>query len=310
MTEAPELEIIVKKVNQDLKLQLDSLICCVCLNLVYNPIECTICETLLCTSCYDFNKANGINCVTKRCFGMYKKINRHVREILSLLTIRCQSCGDLSYSEYYTHINHCISNKRYTNAILRNELKHKSDRLNALENEFKILGMKLLNFKQNNLTMLSKLPMEQLRDVIMTYDLPIKKKNHIYQSVIQGDIKEVMKLFYVGNYPLLEEISKKGYFWTALHYAMYYGQYEIICLILNKLLQEGILALAMRLESNDGRCPLLCLLKSSYIDKSNKYELIEKLFVKFNLNLSVQVKTEVKKKGFEHLCMNYRLEIN
>jgi hypothetical protein len=313
MTEAPEFEIYVKKVNQDLKLQLDSFTCCVCLNLAYNPIECTQCEVIVCTSCYDFNKANGMNCVTKKCIGMYKKINRHAREILSSLTINCKQCGELKYSEYYKHINNCISDNRYPKAVLNQELKHKSDRLAFLEKEFKMLNTKLVNFKRSNVTQLSKLPVEQLRETIMTYDLPLKKKNHIYNSVMQGDVKEVMKLFYVNNLPILEEISKKGNYWTALHYAMHYGQYEIICLILNKLLQDGILSLAMKLESSDGRCPLMCLLKSNFLDKNTKYELLEKLLIKFNLNLSVKVKSEVKKKGFEHLCLNHQmqqLEIN
>jgi hypothetical protein len=308
MNDAPELVIIAKDVNnKDLTIQIESLKCCVCLNLVYMPLECTMCQTIMCTGCYLFNKSMGINCVSKRCVGEYKKVNKYVRDMLKSIDLYCQNCGKLNYSEYEIHVKNCIKDKRQERVELTRDLNNKNEKLTILENEMKTMQSSLLNFKRNNVALLSKLPVENLREVMVTCDLPLRKKKEIYMSVVNGNIKEVTKLFFMYNYPILEEISKRNYYWTALHYAMHYGQFDVICLILNKLRQDGLLTLAMKLESNDGRCPIMCLLKSNSLDKIAKYEVLEKLIQKFPQILNQKNKVEIQTKGYEHILDKFNV---
>ena len=82
----------------------------------------------------------------------------------------------------------------------------------------------------------------------------------LYQHTVKGDLNEFKKLIDKG-YPLLEEVSAANYYWTPLHYAMHYGKMEIAFFILDILTQQGKYNMAMELESNDKRTPVLCLLK-------------------------------------------------
>ena len=93
----------------------------------------------------------------------------------------------------------------------------------------------------------------------------------LYQHTVKGDLNEFKKLIERG-FPILEEVSAANYYWTPLHYAMHYGKMEIAFFILDLLTQQGKYNMAMELESNDKRTPVLCLLKSNALSLSDKKE--------------------------------------
>ena len=105
---------------------------------------------------------------------------------------------------------------------------------------------------------------EQFRKKYISDRLSKDEKMNMYNSVINNDLELFKSYIYVTPrrkpYNIFEEISQKGLGWTALHYAMHYGRIKIIEFIIEYLISQNILSIALRLKSKDGRCPLLCLL--------------------------------------------------
>ena len=79
------------------------------------------------------------------------------------------------------------------------------------------------------------------------------------------------------NYPIFEELSQKQFYWTALHYAMHYGCWDIIKFIFEFLYPLNLVNIALDLKTRDLRCPLLCLLQSNSITREKKKEIFEKI---------------------------------
>ena len=143
--------------------------------------------------------------------------------------------------------------------------------------------------------------MESLRTTLMSFDLTIEHKMELYYACTEGKLELFESLIKKKKFPLLEEISYKNYYWTPLHYAMHYGQYEIICFILNLLKEDNLLHPAMRIQSNDGRCPLMCLLKSTNLLSIKKEELFEKLTKNYSIEISKEVKKEATTRGLDKI---------
>ena len=83
---------------------LKSLNCCICLDIVKNPVECSTCESLYCDECWNLMKISGKKCVIN-CTTPVIKANSFVYNILDKLIIRCDYCGKggISYSKYIKH---------------------------------------------------------------------------------------------------------------------------------------------------------------------------------------------------------------
>ena len=123
----------------------------------------------------------------------------------------------------------------------------------------------ITNFYPKEKDIYSKLNDGQVREKIMTFNLSSEQKMALYNATISGDVTKLKSLVYDSQYPLFEEISAKGYFWTALHYAMHYGKIDLITFILSYAEGKNVLNLIIRCKSNDNRCPLLCLLKTTSV---------------------------------------------
>jgi hypothetical protein len=65
------------------------------------------------------------------------------------------------------------------------------------------------------------------------------------------------------------------------------------------------LDLAMRLQSNDGRCPLLCLLRSNGLSLDKKKDLMNKIFSKYQFSISSEVKNEMRNRDMDSLLIKY-----
>ena len=148
----------------------------------------------------------------------------------------------------------------------------------------------------------SQLTDQQLRDKYITSRLNTKEKMAFYNSVMNDNL-ELYKSFIFGTptrppYDIFEEVSAKGYGWTTFHYAMHHGKLDIIKFIIGFLMSHSKINIAFKLKSNDGRCPLLCLLKSNALTPAVKLNVFNEIVNTFSIPLSDAVKErlEIEKK--------------
>jgi len=130
----------------------------------------------------------------------------------------------------------------------------------------------------------------------------------IYNATVEGNVNKLRNLVNDLKYPLFEEISAKGYFWTSLHYAMHYGKYDVISYILKYAESKNVLNLVIRSKSNDNRCPITCLIRSSSIAPNVKIEIMDKILTEFkHLYVSADVVKEAKSKGVEKALVKHNI---
>ena len=80
---------------------------------------------------------------------------------------------------------------------------------------------------------------------------------------------------------------------------MHYGKKKLIEFIIEYLQSQNKLSIALRLKSKDGRCPLLCLLKSDALKKNNKLDIFKEICSKYSLpiNDAVQQRLDAMNKN-------------
>ena len=284
--------------NQEM---LKSLACCICLDIVKNPVECSKCESLYCEECWRTMEISGKDCVL-HCKKPIIKANKFVYQILEKLKIRCENCnqGDISYSKYILHEQSCTLSKKFGSiSELEKVVKEKNNEIKELEEKIKML-------KNNNLEAKSKIEQkiskDDLRKMYITNKLEINEKMALYSYAVEGNLHEFKKCIEERGYPILEEVSAKSFYWTPLHYAMHYGKVEIIIYIMSYLEKRGILENAMKLESNDNRDPLSCLLKSNAIQNQVKRDTLREILKHhFKFSISNEVKREIRNRNLEDL---------
>jgi uncharacterized membrane protein len=287
------------------------MLCCVCLNVVCKPVECVICSTLICDDCFQILLIAGKKCMTPNCKGNLRKANKFVREILSNLRISCIYCykEGLSYPDYISHLDKCTPYQASEQFKLLKTIKEKEEKINELNKEVENSKKTTLNL--NNLSIRTKDPYahlskEALRNQLITFNLPVNQKMELYNACVEGRIEDFKNFVLNKNFPILEEVSAHNYFWTPFHYAMHYGQWEVIKFICEYLKKFNIFESALRLESNDNRCPLLCLLRSNSLNLDKKTAIFSNfLSVYPYVPLSNDVRKEIKSRGLENIVKKY-----
>ena len=281
------------------KLLLDEMICPICLKILLDPIECNKCEAIICENCYFILKSADKNCFNEGCKGTYIKANKFVREILSNLSIKCYGCNkdNIRYTDYLEHIKTCesyLSNPILKKLVIINQKTEEIERLKK-EKENLVKEAK----KKNMITD------QELRARYLTNKLQTNDKMNYYQSVIDGNL-EAYKRYIQGTYGqaynIFEEVSAPGYGWTTFHYAMHYGKWNIIKFIIEYLFSQNKIEIGFRLKSKDGRCPLLCLLKSNALKPDVKRDVFNKIITNFTIPVSDEVKKELNNRGLNDLA--------
>jgi hypothetical protein len=286
---------------------LESMLCCVCMNVVLNPVECTLCETIICEDCLVIIQIAGKNCVTSKCNGKIEKANKFVREVLSNLLINCEYCHQqkILYKDFSNHLDKlCSVYKASTREKLFKGIKERDEKINEIQKELDSLRV------TNNSTVtgedFSGYSKDSLRSALLSFNLSVSQKMELYNTCVEGKLNDFRNLVLVKKYPMLEEVSAHNYFWTPLHYAMHYGQLEIIKFIFEQLKKQNKLDAALRLESNDGRCPILCLLRSNNLNLDKKKELLNGILSMHNFPLSAEAKKEAKNRDMESILKKYK----
>jgi hypothetical protein len=280
------------------KLLLDEMICPICLKVLLDPIECNQCEAIVCENCYFILKSADKNCFNEGCKGTYIKANKFVREILSNLSIKCYGCNqdNIKYTEYLDHIKSCEG--YLSNPILKklSLINQKSEEIVKLKKEKEEL---MKEARKKNM-----ISDQELRNRYLTNKLQTTDKMNFYQSVIDGNLEAYKKYIYgtYGHaYNIFEEVSAPGYGWTTFHYAMHYAKWNIIKFIIEYLESQNKLEIGFRLKSKDGRCPLLCLLKSNALKADVKRDTFNKIISNFTIPVSDEVKKELNNRGLGDL---------
>jgi hypothetical protein len=286
---------------------LGSMLCCVCMNIVLNPVECTLCETIICEDCLVIIQIAGKKCVTNKCTSKIEKANKFVREVLSNLLINCEYCNQqkILYKDFSNHLDKlCSVYKASTREKLFKGIKERDEKINELQKEMDTLKTTSQStFGGEDYSGYSK---DSLRAALLTFNLSVSQKMELYNTCVEGKLNEFKNLVVTKKYPMLEEVSAHNYFWTPLHYAMHYGQMDIIKFIFDQLKKQNKLDAALRLESNDGRCPILCLLRSNNLNLDKKKELLTNILTMHNFPLSTEAKKEAKNRDMESILKKFK----
>ena len=276
---------------------MQSLECCICIELVKDPVECKGCQSIYCKECWEQLKIAGKSCVM-RCTSNVEKANKFLFDILQRLKLQCPICqeGGLNYPKFLLHYDCCVIAKKYgTLEELTKLEKEKEEEIEKLKQDIEKL-------KNNRYTIMEEenFDQEDIRRELITNKLDVNSKMVLYQTAIKGDINDFKKLISKG-YPLLEEVSAKSFYWTPLHYTMHYGKMEIAFYIMETLKERGIYNKAMALESNDKRTPVLCLLKSNALSANTKADCFRRLVERFPIKVNEQVLKEIKNRNLEDI---------
>ncbi len=111
---------------------------------------------------------------------------------------------------------------------------------------------------------------EEVRKIHLKNTLKNNQKLEIYNCSVNGDLDKLKILIEENKYNLFEEISAKGYFWTALHYAAHYGHTNIVEYILEKISYSPFKKDLANLQSNLGYTPLFIAINSSLEESKKK----------------------------------------
>ena len=276
---------------------LQSLECCICIELVKEPVECKGCQSIYCKECWEQLKIAGKGCVM-RCTKPVEKANKFLFEILKKLKLKCPICeeGGLSYPKFLLHYDCCVIAKKYGTIEELTKLEKEKDE------EIERLKQDIIKIKSNTFVAEAEIKFDQdeIRKELITNNLDVNSKMVLYQTAVKGDVNEFRKLINKG-YSMLEEVSAKNFFWTPLHYAMHYGKMEIAFYILEELKKKGLYNKAMSLESNDKRTPVLCLLKSNALSSGNKADCFRRLVERYPIILNEQVLKEIRNRNLEEI---------
>jgi hypothetical protein len=279
--------------------------CCICLEIVKSPFQCEKCESLYCEDCWELMKISGKKCVIN-CTAPVKKANKFVLQMLNKLKIRCETCGKygIEYDLYLKHMEVCLINKKISSITeLSRVAKEKETKIDELKSELENLK---LNGNKSKIQGAENLTKEEIREKLMTFTLNVQQKMQLYTCAVEGKLSELKDLVINKKYSILEEVSAHPFYWTPLHYAMHYGQAEILFFILDNLSSLHSLDMVMKLQSNDGRCPLLCLLRSNSLSLEKKKDIISKILSKYEFTISPEVRNEMRNRDMESLLKKYR----
>ena len=136
----------------------------------------------------------------------------------------------------------------------------------------------------------------------VTNKLRNESKMMFYHAVI-GNNLDLFASYIYGNenrppFDIFEEVSAPGKKWTVFHYAMHYGQWEIIKFIFDYLKEKNLLDKALKMKSDDNRCPMLCLIKSNALRLNKKKEIYFKILETYQIQVSDEVFRETIKRHF------------
>jgi hypothetical protein len=121
---------------------------------------------------------------------------------------------------------------------------------------------------------------ESMRKQHLQNTLSTNQKMELYNCAISGNLMTLTNLIEEKKYPIMEECSAAGYYWTVLHYAAHYGFNNIVNYIVEMYENDSFKKNIVNLQSNLGLSPLFISLNSSS-SIENKKAILE-IYVKYD----------------------------
>lgn len=272
---------------------IDEMRCPMCLEVVLNPVECRICNTLLCENCYIILKIANKKCAIETCEGKYNKANKYVRELLRTLKVKCEYCetSGMNYENYLEHLKNCT---KYLEKPLSTIIVKIDQKVKEIES-LKVQRALNKNTTQPTITKLQ-----------VTNKISISQKMELYNATVSGNFYNFKACIEQKNYPILEEISAKGVAWTPIHYALHYGKIQIAEYILNYFNNKGQINEIAALKSSDGRNPLLCILKSNMLDNKGKRDIFLYICNKYKIPIDEDTRLELVGRRWDDILISLK----
>ena len=88
-------------------------------------------------------------------------------------------------------------------------------------------------------------------------------------------MKKWLILLKISKYPLIEEVSKSGYYWTAFHFASHYGKVDILKYIIWAYQNHENSYDIFNLQTAEGKTPLFWWISSGDISLELKNRVVE-----------------------------------
>ena len=129
-------EIINKEYYEGIK---DIIICSICLDIVYNPLQCDKCQHCFCSKCIQKCKRCPFRCINNNYNTAFL-----CKKLLSEIKIKC-ACGEII--KYDIILKHKIEECKMIDVKKKNELKkrYELDKIIQKKNDFIIPNFKLLS---------------------------------------------------------------------------------------------------------------------------------------------------------------------
>lgn len=115
---------------------------------------------------------------------------------------------------------------------------------------------------------------EKVRKMHLSNSLNTNQKMELYNCAVNGNVETLKNLIDVKKYPLMEECSASGYYWTVIHYAAHYGFVNVVNFVLEYYQNNPNRLDILNLQSNLGLSPLfISINNNSDIEKKNKFSI-------------------------------------
>ena len=137
---------------------------------------------------------------------------------------------------------------------------------------------------------------QELRDKYITHNLSNEYKMKIYNAIINENLELIEQIVNQDN--VFEELSSPNDYWTGFHYAFHYGKWKIIEFLSEFLKSKNLFDISLKLKNKNGRCPLLCLLKSNLISIYTKKDIYKSFIEEFAPPISEEVQEELIRSNF------------
>ena len=122
---------------------------------------------------------------------------------------------------------------------------------------------------------------EKVRKKHLSNSLNTNQKMELYNSAVNGNVDLLKNLIEEKKYPLMEECSASGYYWTVIHYAAHYGFVNIVNFVLEYYQYNPERLDILNLQSNLGLSPLFISLNNTS-DIEKKKQILD-LYVKYDV---------------------------
>lgn len=230
----------------------DIVICPICNGIIFDPIQCEICEKNFCKNC--LSKFNNDSKENPKCFSncetpIFKENPKQTKNILDKLIFKCEKCNlnNINYENFIEHLKNCIEyDNNNNNKLIKCEICEKlitNDNNIKNKNIYKKLSEDLYN-EYNNLLKEKYNLIEEINKI---------QKNKI---VNEGNMKDKCKHF-IGNYKPIFKCCNTPYPCYICHddnenHKFIFSD-KVLCLICGRIYEGEI-------------CPK-CNIKQEYIKK-------------------------------------------